>query len=171
MVEINFKTHYRYIIGIDPDVYKNGFAVFDTSSQQLVECTSLDYDELTARLAPYKSNSFVRLEAGWLVKKSNWKQRVDKVYIGLIKRGYSTTTAKDKASLIAQRQSKNVGENHGSGKIIHTHLIKNDYDFELVKPCGASSFFKSTIFFKKQTGWSKRTNNDARSAAALCYKY
>ena len=171
MREIKLKNRYKYIIGIDPDVYKNGLAIFDTSSGQLVECTAMDYDKLVETLVPYKLNSLIRLESGWTVKKSNWKQRSDRAFMGLLASGVPRETAKERASLIAQRQSKNVGENHGSGKIILNHLTNNGYEFELVKPCGASSFFKDNDFFKKQTGWSKRTNNDARSAAALCYKY
>lgn len=172
MKEIRFKQDYKYIIGVDPDLYKSGFAVYDTERMELVECASYEYEDLIEKLLVYKGlHSLIRLEAGWLVKKSNWQSRQAISYNALKQSGLNPDAAWNKSCIIAQRQSKNVGENHASGKLIQRHLEKHGYQFELVKPCGASSFFKDTVFFKKQTGWSKRTNNDARSAAALCYKY
>ncbi|PKN16495.1 MAG: hypothetical protein CVU66_00665 [Deltaproteobacteria bacterium HGW-Deltaproteobacteria-23] len=150
---------YRYIIGIDPDLTKSGFAVYDSQEKKMVQCEALSFSELQWKLKRFQPDCFVRLEAGWLIKKSNWRtaKKLGKKF------------SPSQASSIAERQAKNVGENHATGKLIEQYLKENNIPYELVRPFGATAFFRNTAMFQKTTGWSKRTNNDARSAAAICW--
>ena len=74
------------------------------------------------------------------------------------------------AARIAEKQAKNVGENHAIGKLIEEFLKVEGIPYELVRPFGATNMFKDVPTFQRTTGWKGRTHNDARSAAAICWE-
>ena len=63
-------------IGIDPDVDKNGVAVYDTETREL-KLYSLRFSEAIDFICDIKDNSDtkveVMLEAGWYNKKASWR--------------------------------------------------------------------------------------------------
>ena len=63
-------------IGIDPDVDKNGVAVYDTETREL-KLYSLRFSEAIDFICNIKDNSGtkveVMLEAGWYNKKASWR--------------------------------------------------------------------------------------------------
>jgi hypothetical protein len=129
-------------IGIDPDLEKCGVAVWDKLDKS-IETYSFNVAELIEELKMYIAPIHVVLEAGWLIKKSNWH---------------------GKNGNVANRIAKNVGENHASGKIIEQFLIKMGISYELVKPKGKIN----ADMFAKITG-IKRSNQDVRDAVMLVY--
>lgn len=60
------KTNYDYIIGIDPDVDKSGFATWILNKKLRLE--QHDLHDVFHTLLTLKDNCFVRLEAGHHVK-------------------------------------------------------------------------------------------------------
>lgn len=155
---------YKYTIGIDPDLTKSGYAVYDTEEKKLVACETLTFSGLQFKLKRMhrhpNTSCFVRLEAGWLIKKSNWRTAK------MLGEKFSPITA----ARIAEKQAKNVGENHAIGKLIEEFLKAEGIPYELVKPFGATSMFKDVPTFQRTTGWTRRTHNDGRSAAAICWE-
>jgi hypothetical protein len=129
-------------IGIDPDIEKCGYAVWDKSDKS-IECRTLNIAELIADLKLYMVPVYVVLEAGWLISKSNWH---------------------GKSGVVAQRIAKNVGENHAAGKIIEQFLKYHNFSYTLVKPKGKVD----SKTFEKITG-IKRSNQDVRDAVMLVY--
>lgn len=136
----------KIFIGIDPDVDKSGFAVWDKEEKTL-EVSKKTFWEMIegfqSRSVPFR----VIIEAGWLINKSNWHGNS-----GQSKRA-------------GERIAKNVGSNHQVGKLIEQYCIKNDIPYSLVKPKGKVS----AEYFKKVTGHSKGFNQDMRDAAMLVY--
>ena len=153
------KTNARYIVGIDPDLTKSGFAVYDRVEKRLVECTTVSFTGVQWLIEKKYPGCFVRLEAGWLIAKSNWH----------LSRALGAKYSPITAQRIAERQAKNVGENHAVGKLLNEWLTEKKIPFELVKPFGATTFFKDRKVFKATTGWEARTHNDGRTAAAICW--
>ena len=129
-------------IGIDPDIEKCGYAVWDKSDSSL-EYRTISVIELFEDFKLWNVPIHVILEAGWLINKSNWH---------------------GKSGNVAQRIAKNVGENHAAGKIIEQFLKYYNISYELVKPKGkidAKTFEKITSI--------KRSNQDVRDAVMLVY--
>lgn len=146
----------EFYIGIDPDVDRSGFALWDKAKKKLVALSTEDLFDLTALLQAYNSANriMVRLEAGWLIAKSNFS---DRNILG--SRGAN------------ERIAKNVGANHEIGRQIEKYCKKNNIPYELVKPLGYSDYKHDT--FCAYTGWSgtKRTNSEERVAGMLVYGY
>lgn len=142
----------KYIIGIDPDVLKCGFSVYDTELKQLTDVRSVPLFALLEQIDVTVSNGnyLIRLEAGWLSKKSNWHGGRDKV---------------------AQKIASQVGRNHEVGRQIEKYIIQQKYNYELLKPNGYSKIFKDAEYFKQVTGWSKQTNEDSRASCAMVWGY
>lgn len=92
-----------YIVGIDPDTNKSGFALLETTTFQL-ELSALTFPQLIDKIIYLRDKSRfdgktlqVVVEAGWVNEKSNFH-------------GY--------AGHRAEKISKNVGANHETGKKI-----------------------------------------------------
>jgi hypothetical protein len=137
---------YNLYIGIDPDVDKSGFAVWDGNNY--IELTCLSLPDLMTALKAYHDEYLVmiRLEAGWLAKGLNW-------HAG----GLASANA--------------VGRNHEIGRQIEKYCKANGIAYTLVKPLGYSSCTHER--FCMITKWPKhiRTNGDVRVAALLVYGY
>lgn len=147
---------YLYAIGVDPDVDRSGIAVYEILRNKLIVVDSLSLCDLFDSIINLKNTLdidefIVRLEAGWLQKKSNWHASMNQY--------------------TAQRIASNVGANHEIGRQIEKMLIRHNINYELLNPSGYSSFFKDAELFKRTTGWNEKTNNDSRSACAMVWGY
>ena len=90
---------YDAVIGIDPDRYKSGIGVLDVKSRQL-DIGNAEFPELIEKLKETRimiPNSLVVVEAGWMVKKSNYH---------------------DAQGHRAEKIAKDVGANHETGRKI-----------------------------------------------------
>jgi len=124
------------IIGIDPDLDKSGVAVWCTVKKEFLVLSALNINDLLATLKPERtmegmffpfgyygmeSIKSIRIDAGWLNKKSNYH--------------------KQQGPRRRERIAKNVGENHGVGKIIAQILEARGFKIELIKPTNAKLTF------------------------------
>lgn len=137
-------------VGIDPDINKSGFAI--TIDGALVRVEARTFFDLCEMLNGARNTAkdigamlMVTIEAGWLIKKSNWHPAQG--------RG------------IRDRIAKNIGENHASGKLIARWCDEAGIPYELIPPRGKVKSAR----FKRLTGWNKRTNQDMRDAAMLIW--
>jgi hypothetical protein len=152
---MKLKEKPKWIIGIDPDCDRSGIAVYNTMINELEEVKALSLLDLFEYIKSFKENIgldtyLIRLEAGWLEKKSNWHGG---------------------NNFVAQRIAKNVGSNHEVGRQIEKYLIQQKYNYELLKPLGYSNIFKDAEVFKQVTGWMKQTNEDSRASGAMVWGY
>ncbi|MGD9157170.1 MAG: hypothetical protein PVG39_02065 [Desulfobacteraceae bacterium] len=134
-------------IGIDPDIDKSGYAICQERKLTALGCKRFFDLCLTIKvLADEESEPLtVTIEAGWLIPKSNWHNA--------------------KGLHIAERISKNVGENHAVGKLLAQYCEYHGITYELKKPIGKIDQAQ----FKAITGWKGRTNQEQRDAAMLVY--
>jgi hypothetical protein len=136
----------RLYIGIDPDVDKSGFAVWDVDDQKFRELKTLEFWAMIEEIKLLNSHiACIVIEAGWLIKKSNWHP----------------------AQGINQREkiAKNVGMNHQVGKLIHEYCQRYYMTYLLVEPIGKIN--AST--FKSVTCWKETTNQEQRDAGMLVF--
>lgn len=134
-------------IGIDPDIDKSGIAIWDSSRGSFDFLSTQSFYDLLDTLLMNKE-SYVRIEAGWLNKKSNYH------------------VAKSKG--ISDAISRKVGENHMIGKLIERFCIRNNIKYQLIKP---STKKYNSITFTKTTGVKGRTNQEVRDAAMLVFGF
>lgn len=113
---------------------------------------SLSFFELYDMLTSYTSMiSLVRIEAGWLNKKSNFHDRLGQ------------------SKQVGEKIASSVGANAETGRKIVEMCEYLKIPFELVKPLGTKNI--NAEKFKQTTGYSKRTNQDQRDAAMLVWDY
>lgn len=145
-----------YYIGIDPDVHASGVAIWQTSVKQFTELSCEDLFDICLTLSSMHAeySIVVRLEAGWLLNKSNFSDR-----------NVNGTRGAN------ERIAKNVGANHEIGRQIEKYCIKHGIPYQLVKPLGYSSYDHKT--FCAYTKWplTTRTNSETRVAGMLVYGY
>jgi hypothetical protein len=133
-------------IGIDPDITASGVAVYDKEDNSL-ELRTLSFWELIEEIESYLVPIHIVIEAGHLIKKSNWH-------------GAANTYT-------AARIGKNVGSNHQIGKLIQEYCEKHNISHELIKPLGkVNQEIFNGIWERKG-----RTNQEVRDAAMLIYRY
>jgi len=137
-----------HLVGIDPDLFKSGFAVWDKTNSELVEYGKLTFWELVEFIENHRKDYKYILEAGWLNKKSNWHLN-------------ELGTRSEK---IAYR----VGQNHTIGILIEELFKKLGVDYQLIKP--RKSKLKKEEFVKI-TGITARINQDIRDAIMLVYGF
>lgn len=136
-------------IGVDPDIDKNGVAVY-CDEQKDIELKNLKFWELIGEIESYLVPIHVVLEAGWLIKKSNWHNEKQGVRL-------------------ASKIGKNVGQNHAVGQLLEQYLKHNDISYELVKPQGKVKNDFVQRLFKNLP--KKTTNQEERDALMLLTKY
>ena len=134
-------------IGIDPDIDKSGLCVYDRYADDKMQLFTASFFDVLQTIEEWNSRrrTIVKLEAGWLNKKSNWHGG---------------------KSNVAQKIAKNVGENHAVGKLIEVYCIRNNYQCHLITP---KKHKVNAEQFKRLTGYDKRTNQEVRDAAMLVY--
>jgi len=159
--------NYDYIIGIDPDRIQSGVAILEPKNRRFCSVESLRFPiaiervlrvkfkcETSKRITGVERTFIVVVEAGWLVKKSNFH---------------------DAQGRRAEKIAKDVGANHETGrKIIEMceHFGVNVVEQAPLIKCWKGSDRKITAEeLKAITGWDKRTNQDERDAALMAWYY
>jgi hypothetical protein len=134
------------IIGIDPDIDKNGIACLHEDTKRM-ELSNLSFVDVLAFIRMNKPIiNCVYLEAGWLNQKASWH-------------------AANNMSVAASIGRK-VGENHATGKLLQQNLEAEGVKVVLVKP---TSKKMNQLEFQKLTKISTRTNQEQRDAAMLIF--
>lgn len=142
----------EYYIGIDPDIKASGFALYNIQEKDLELVTNYSFFDLLKEFDKLKDKiSLVRIEAGWLNKKSNFHNKPGQT--------------KEAGEKIASY----VGANAETGKKIAEMCKSLNIPYELVKPLGTKDI--DGKLFKQITKYSKRTNQDSRDAAMLVWGY
>ena len=137
------------IIGIDPDVDKSGFAVWDTEAQDFMFITSKTLHEMLTFFTENKGViSVVVVEAGWL-NKPNWHK-----------------LAASKSALL--ETGNRTGRNHQRGIDIVEVLEWFGIPCRLQKPLMPNTWKKDEAMFRKITGVSGG-NQEKRDAAMLVF--
>lgn len=140
----------NYEIGIDPDTQKSGVCIWDKELKTIVMAKALPFFEVIELLATYKLDKskkmIVRIEAGWLNKKSNFHG--------------------GKTDNIKQRIAKNVGANHQIGKLFEEYCTRVGINYSLEKPTTAKW---SREECQRYTGLALK-NQDVIDAVRLVYQ-
>lgn len=155
---MNQPTKARYAVGIDPDIERSGYAVYDRAERKLVTVTTLSITELVnqvQQITPGTATFYV--EAGWLNKGYHH-------YASLPTNLQSWSQKSRDAYLI--RCGVDVGRNFGSGQTIVDLLRGKGHPVHEIRPQSAKWTAKTLLLV---TGWKSRTNQDARDAAKLCF--
>lgn len=141
----------EYVIGIDPDREKSGFATFSLKTKTL-EVHAYSFFQLFDIIrAASDIISLIRIEAGWLNKKSNFHNRPGQ------------------SKEVGEKIANSVGANAETGRKIIEMCEYLKIPYEIVKPLGTKCI--DSTQFKKITGYTKRTNQDQRDAAMLVWDY
>lgn len=142
---------HRVFIGIDPDVDKSGYAKW-IKKENALTIHKLSFFEIYERLNEERILNgdvlLVRIEAGWLNKKSNFHGHV-----------YQRKS-------VGEKIAKNVGSNHQVGKLIGEMCEYLGINYEFVIPMGKIT----PEYFTKITGIAaKKKDQDMIDAAMLVY--
>jgi len=146
------------IIGIDPDVTKSGIAIYDKIAKNL-ELKSLSFFNLLDYLRDNSADiELVKIEGGWLNKKSNFRFT--------------------KSKGIGENIAKKVGSNHETGKKIVEMCEYLNIKYSIVKPLrkiwkGAEGKItdeelRLQLSRLKITLARKTTNQDIRDSILIC---
>ena len=143
----------KVYIGIDPDVDYSGVATWHKNKLDLHNMSFFelfDFLKMTKEGAQYTGEKIiVRIEAGWLNKKSNWHN--EKAGVG-----------------VAAKIGLSTGANHEAGRKIVEMCKYLGLEYDLCVP--KSSKIKKEEF-RKITGWASRSNQEQRDAAMLIYGF
>ena len=155
---------YDFIIGIDPDVDKSGFALLNVSEKQITDIRSIEFPRLIEEIKG-NNNGFkligktllVVVEAGWL-NSGNWH-----------------VNAKDSRQRAAMKGNA-VGRNQETGRKIIECLKYYGIEVEEIKPlakCWHGPDGKITHdeleYFTQ--GIPHKTNQEARDAALIAWNF
>ena len=147
----------RLIIGIDPDVEKNGVATVDKQTNEM-QVSTLAFPQLIEYLKDKSKDCtiLVLIEAGWL-NHSNWHLSL-KITI-------------QKAAQIGNA----TGRNHETGRKIAEMCEYYKIPYKLIKPLkkiwrGTDGKI-SAAEFSRITGCSSRTNQEMRDAGLIAWFY
>lgn len=149
---------YDYIIAIDPDCDKSGYALLDTKNRSIT-MLALNFpavlDAFEGLSPSRKSNAIIVVEAGWL-NESNWHLR-----------------PKD-SKAVAAAKGNAVGRNHETGRKIVEMAKYHGLDVKEIKPLkkcwqgkdGKISHDELAYFIP---GLPSRTNQEVRDAALIAW--
>ena len=141
---------HRYI-GIDPDVDKSGFAVWNKPAQKFESIEALGLAEIMSFFQVMKiSIEIVVIEAGYMNKGNRH-------------------TFKGQSVAAAAKTGENVGRNHQRGMDIVEILEWMKIPYRLQKPITPNKWKDDAAYFKTITGWHGKTNPEKRDAAMLVY--
>jgi len=139
----NPKARFDILIGIDPDVTKSGIAI---KRGGVLEVSTMSFFDLLNTLkAIANSNVLVRIEAGWLNKKSNFHGN------------------KAQSKVVGERIAAKVGANHEVGKKIVEMCEYVGVAYELGRPMTSKW---TPQYFERITGIKTR-NQECVDAAVL----
>jgi len=135
-------------IGIDPDVKKSGFAVWNAKSKRFEDLRALKFWDLINEIETYTIPIHIRIEAGWLNKKSNY---------------HSDNTQKKE---IGEKIASFVGANAQVGKLIAEWCVCNNVEHSLVKPTRRKTTKETFINLTKITD---KVNQEIIDAGMLVF--
>jgi len=136
-------------IGVDPDVDKSGFSVWDSERKEFDHVGQFEFFVLLDRIDSLRPLGIkVVVEAGWLNKKSNFHGR------------------KGQTKAVGEKIAKAVGANHQIGKLVVQYCNENKIKVSLVIPRTKKLNSKE---FSRLTGYKKRTNSEMRDSAMLVF--
>lgn len=155
-------VHLDIVIGIDPDVDKNGVALLDCNTRKL-EIQTLTFPDLLDYLLYQKrqaevtgKNVTVIVEAGWL-NRGNW-------HIG---RGQTIRAA--------AKTGQNTGRNEQVSRIIGQMCERYGLRYEFIRPLRKVWKGKDGKITHEElayfTGIEGHTNQEGRDAAMLAWEY
>ena len=137
-------------IGIDPDVDKSGFAVWNKPAQKFESIEALGLAEIMSFFQVMKiSIEIVVIEAGYMNKGNRH-------------------TFKGQTVAAAAKTGENVGRNHQRGMDIVEILEWMKIPYRLQKPSTKNSWKNDEKIFQKMTG-VKGGNPEKRDAAMLVF--
>ena len=138
-------------IGIDPDVDKSGFAVWNKPAQKFESIEALGLAEIMSFFQVIKiSIEIVVIEAGYMNKGNRH-------------------TFKGQTVAAAAKTGENVGRNHQRGMDIVEILEWMKIPYRLQKQITPNKWKDDAAYFKTITGWHGKTNPEKRDAAMLVY--
>jgi hypothetical protein len=140
------------LIGIDPDLHKNGVAEYNTITKK-IKTYALEFWDLISYLNKMNienGNTIkVRLGAGWENPKTNWHE--------------------SKGKGVDQKISMSIGMNHGVGMKIMEWCEYHEVPYDLCVPKkGATKWSQEKV--TKLTG-IKRVNEDIRDAISFVWGF
>lgn len=139
-----------FLIGIDPDIERNGIAGYDTKTKTFETLCVLDFwttiEYLSLNVELYNKRLKVFISAGWLIKKTMWHKPHEN-------------------QNIQNKIAMSVGLNHAAGRLIAEYCKKSNINYELIEPTGKVN----AEYFKKLTKYENRTNQDVRDAGMLVF--
>lgn len=135
------------IIGIDPDLHNSGIAFYDVATKKFTSVKTITMLRLMMYLEKHES--------------------CHRAYHKFILEYPDSTNTWHKGG--GRGTSLNVGKNQAVAIIIKEAFDELKLNYELVRPAGYSQSFKNKGVFERTTGWTKRTNEDARAAAAIVW--
>lgn len=135
-----------FLVGIDPDVEKCGFAVKDKSTGEITEVFAIHFFDVINRLNQLRQEGLVivYVDAGWMIGKSNWHD--------------------NQGSRRGEKIAKNVGACHQVGKLIVEYCQRKGVVCHQVRPNGSKI---AATAFAKMGLWKGRINQDMRDAVLL----
>lgn len=151
-----------YIIGIDPDVDKSGFAVLDCAAAAFVRCEALSFPELIDSLAMYAADNILHDHITVVMEDSdiscNWH-----------------LDPRDKKSVVAAK-GRSVGMCHATAR--HLRECAENYGLSVtgIKPLkkiwkGKDGKISHAEIASFATGCPKKTNQEVRDAMLLSWNY
>lgn len=140
-----YPKDFHRVIGIDPDIDKNGYAFIEGDVHGI---TTMTFWELFDNLKAYKKSQLVYIEAGWLNRKiyqTHFKQ----------------------SATVRERIAKDVGRNHATGQLIESMCQYLKVPYKLIRPVSAK---KTHTYFNKLTGYNvKKSNQEVIDAMMLIW--
>lgn len=157
------RKKYDIIIGIDPDVDKNGICYLDTRTREI----------RTFKL-PFSAFIF-----NWIKELEQDNRFLESSKCFVIEGGWKITTnwhvTRRQSAHLAARIGEMAGRNHQSGILLEEVIKHMGYDVDVILPlkkCWKGKDGKITreelAFF---TGYNERTNQEERDAALLAWVY
>lgn len=140
---------YTHLVGVDPDIDKNGVCLYERSSR-MIYLYNLTFFELFDFLKGLKQKIGcfkVVVEAGWY-NGGNWHVK-----------------ASDNARIVAKK-GNSTGANHEAGRKIVEMCQYLGLDHQLIRPTKHKT---DATAFAQLTGFKNRTNQEQRDACMLVY--
>ena len=162
------KSKYDFIVAIDPDVDKSGFAILDVRQEAFAELSALSFPHLLDRLISLKSLTGtikIYVEAGWL-NESNWH------------------LSKSESKYRAAAKGNSVGRNHETGRKIVEMAKHYGYEVEEIVPLSKTFKIGRNRYnmwngkdgkitheeFCRYTGYNGTTNGESRDAGLIAWQ-
>ncbi|UHG93295.1 hypothetical protein [Spirosoma oryzicola] len=161
VMPINRTPQKQYAIGIDPDVKKNGVALYCRIAKRILELSLKDFDATIAYISGFDlATVTVYVDAGW----RNRNPQYHDVKIPDRLKEHPEAAARYLLG-VSNRIANDVGRNAATGQLICEQLRKAGYEVVEVKPTSAKW---KPADMKQFTGIDTK-NQEKIDAARLCF--